>query len=76
MGAKKKRRAAEQASATSSAADPSTMLVSVKELSRHLSVSRGTIHRLVRIGQIPYTQVGRQKRFDLVAVRSVLDRAR
>lgn len=70
MGARKPRKE----SATSADRDPPTMLVSVKELSRYLSVSRNTILRLVEHSQIPYTRVGRSLRFDVVAVRGVLDR--
>jgi excisionase family DNA binding protein len=54
--------------------EPATTLVSVKELSRYLNVSRNTILRMVELAQIPYTRVGRQLRFDVVAVRGVLDR--
>jgi len=51
-------------------------LLSVRQLSRHLNVSRATIRRLVMTGQIPYSRVGRQLRFDLLAVRGVVDRMR
>lgn len=72
MGARKRRKEVE--SPTSSDRDPPTTLVSVKELSRYLNVSRNTILRLVDASQIPYTRVGRQLRFDVLAVRGALDR--
>ena len=62
-------------SASAMLTGPGTLL-SVRELSRHLRVSRQTIRRLVMSGQIPYARVGRQLRFDLMAVRGVVDKHR
>lgn len=71
---RRRKKSAAAESATSSDTLPPTALVSVKDLSRYLNVSRTTIMRMVETGQIPVTRVGRQLRFDVVAVRGVLDR--
>jgi excisionase family DNA binding protein len=53
---------------------PPTKLVSVKELSRYLNVSRATIRNLIKAGQIPYCKVGSQYRFDVLAVRAAIEK--
>lgn len=50
-------------------------LYTVRQLASHLQVNRQTIRRMVSMGQIPFVRVGRQIRFDLLAVRSRLDKA-
>ena len=54
---------------------PGTTLLSARALSDHLNVSRSTIRRLVKSGRIPFSRVGKQLRFDLLAVRAVIDRS-
>lgn len=49
-------------------------LMTVRQIATHLSVSRATIRRMYKSGQIPYMRVGNQYRFDPVAVRAALDR--
>jgi excisionase family DNA binding protein len=56
---------------------PATSLLSVKQIANHLNVSRSTIHRMVKSGQIPYKRMGGKRghlRFDVLAVRAALDR--
>jgi len=48
--------------------------MTVRQIATHLSVSRATIRRMYKSGQIPYMRVGNQYRFDPVAVRAALDR--
>ena len=50
-------------------------LYTVRDIALHLKVSRNTIRKMVTLGQIPYLRVGKQIRFDPVAVRSRLDKA-
>ena len=50
-------------------------LYTVRQIAHHLNVSRSTIRRMVQLGQIPSTRVGGQLRFDVLAVRSRLDKA-
>lgn len=50
-------------------------LYTVRDIALHLKVSRNTIRKMVTLGQIPYVRVGKQIRFDPVAVRSRLDKA-
>lgn len=50
------------------AEQPPTQMVSMRELSRYLNVSRSTLWKLVHNGQVPYYRVGSQYRFDVVAV--------
>lgn len=50
-------------------------LYTVRQLAQHLQVNRQTIRRMVQLGQIPYVRVGRQIRFDILAVRGRLAKA-
>jgi excisionase family DNA binding protein len=56
------------------AATPPTQMVTMRELSRYLNVSRSTLWKLVKNGQVPHYRVGHQYRFDVVAVRAVMAR--
>jgi excisionase family DNA binding protein len=47
---------------------PPTCLVTMKELSRYLDVSRSTLWKLVKNGRVPHYRIGHQYRFDVVAV--------
>lgn len=55
-------------------AGPYLSLMTIRELSSYLNVSRSTIRRLHRSGQIPAMRVGKQLRFDAIAVRAALDK--
>ena len=48
----------------------------MREVARHLGVSKSTLWRLTQAGQIPYVRVGKQLRYDMLAVRAALDRHR
>lgn len=50
---------------------PTLKLITIKELSKEIGVSRSTIYRLLKKG-LPYYQVGGSKRFDLSEVRDWL----
>lgn len=52
------------------------VLYTLREVAQNLSVSRSTIRRLVAAGQIPVIRVGGQLRFDILAVRAAVERAR
>lgn len=70
-----RRAAGSHASAESPASSlPPTALVTIKELSRYLNVSRSTLWKLVHSGQVPHVRVGNQYRFDVVAVRGAMER--
>lgn len=51
-----------------------TTMVTMKELATYLNVSRGTLWKLVRSGQVPHYRVGSQYRFDVVAVMAAMRR--
>lgn len=53
---------------------PATALVTMRELSNYLQVSRSTLWKMVRSGQCPHYRVGHQYRFDVVAVLGALRR--
>ena len=53
---------------------PPTQMVSMKDLSRYLNVSRNTLWKLVHAGQVPHYRIGRQYRFDVLAVRAAMAR--
>lgn len=52
------------------------ILLSTKEVSQFLGVSRQTIRRLRETNQIPYYRVGNQYRYDVMAVRGALEKTR
>jgi excisionase family DNA binding protein len=47
-------------------------LLTVKELANELNVSVKTVRRLTNSGRIPYLAIGRENRYDLLAVKSAL----
>ncbi len=47
-------------------------LYTLREVARHLGVSRSTLQRMTQAGLIPHMRVGRQLRFDILAVRAAL----
>jgi excisionase family DNA binding protein len=49
-------------------------LMSAREISNYLGVSRTTLRRYVQNGIIPFIKIGGLQRFDVLAVRSALDR--
>ena len=51
-------------------------LMSAREISIYLGVSKSTIWRYVKTGQIPVVRIGSLCKFDVLAVRSALDRTR
>ena len=51
-------------------------LYTLREVARNLNVSRSTIWRMTKAGAVPYMRVGKQIRFDLLAVRAAIDRHR
>lgn len=51
-------------------------LYTLKDVARHLSVSRSTLRRMVNAGSVPVVRVGGQLRFDILAVRAAIDRHR
>lgn len=53
---------------------PANRMLSVRALASHLNVSRSTIRRMVESGQIPYMRVRKVLRFDMMAVRAVIDK--
>ena len=48
----------------------------VEELAERLQLTRMTIYRLVKRGEIPYYQIGRSKRFRAGDVEEFLERCR
>lgn len=55
---------------------PFTALMSVKDLSNFLNVSKKTIRRMCDNGQIPFKTVSKRKRFDVNAVLAAIDKNR
>ena len=53
---------------------PFSRYLSVKDLSRVLQLSRSSIYRMYRAGQIPYVRVRNRVRFDALAVKSAIDK--
>jgi excisionase family DNA binding protein len=51
-----------------------TQMVTMRELSLYLNVSRKTLWKLVKAGQVPHYRVGVQYRFDVVAVKAAMAR--
>jgi excisionase family DNA binding protein len=51
-------------------------LYTLREVARNLNVSRSTLWRMVKAGLVPHSRVGKQIRFDILAVRAMLDRHR
>jgi excisionase family DNA binding protein len=47
-------------------------LYTLREIARNLGVSKSTLWRMVQAGRIPYFKVGKQLRFDILAVRAAL----
>jgi excisionase family DNA binding protein len=47
---------------------PPAVLVDINELSRQISIPKGTIYNLVYLRRIPFVKRGRSLRFDLDAV--------
>jgi excisionase family DNA binding protein len=74
MADKKNRTRRKKRDDNATTGDPPTALVTTKDLSRYLNVSRSTIDRMRRAGQIPYTKMRGVYRFDVLAVRAVLAR--
>ena len=50
------------------------MLVTINELARQLSVSKGTLYNWVYLKRIPFVKAGRCLRFDLSEVLASLKR--
>lgn len=48
--------------------------LSIKELAAYIGVSRDTIRRAVRAGEMPFTRVGTAYRFDLRQVHAQMER--
>ncbi len=48
----------------------------VEELAERLQLTRMTIYRLVKRGELPYYQIGRSKRFRTDDVEAFLERCR
>lgn len=51
-------------------------LLSLNEVAQLLSVSRPTVYRLIRSGELPAIRVGERLRFDQADVQSYLERHR
>jgi excisionase family DNA binding protein len=49
-------------------------LMSAREISDYLNISKRTLWRYVKNGQIPTVRIGGLCKFDVLAVRSALDR--
>ena len=49
-------------------------LMTVDELAQHLRVTKKTIYRLLKRGEIPATKIGRQWRFDRASIDQWLER--
>ncbi len=49
-------------------------LLSVREIARFLKLNEQTVYRLAREGKIPATKIGRQWRFSLNEIESLMRR--
>lgn len=47
-------------------------LYTLREIARNLGVSKATLWRMTQAGKIPFMRVGKQLRFDILAVKAAL----
>lgn len=52
--------------------EPKTSLIDINELSRRLSIAKGTLYNWVYLRRIPFVKAGRCLRFDFAQVFSTL----